>query len=212
MRLPIPISTIPEAARQVSNEAVGLFPFDTIWGITGLLTPSVVSRIQTIKGRAADQPFIVLLETEAMVSRLMGPPEDWQLALLRRYWPGPVTFVLPKAESVPMWVTGGRSTVAVRCPSAPWVREFLRAVGGPVVSTSFNRSGQPPVQFSEFLNLEGTDLDFVYSGLYGILPLVESAVVDLTVRGGRVVRAGLLAQSEGVSEGDSLDGSQGDKA
>lgn len=74
--------------------------------------------------------------------------EDMKRAM-SAHWPGPVTLVVPAKDTVPHSVTGGADTVALRLPSEPYMREYLNAWGGPLVSTSLNISGQAPVRRAE---------------------------------------------------------------
>src|SRR3989442_636976 len=171
-------------------------PTETVYGLGALaLEPLAVRAIYAAKGRAATNPLIVhvLGEDEARPLCARWPIEAQEL--VTRFWPGPLTLVLPRTERVPDEVTGGGSTVAVRAPSHPAARQLLARVRAPLAAPSANRSEHvSPTTASHVLRDLNGRIDAVLDG--GRCPVgIESTVVALTSAGPRLLRAGAVARS-----------------
>ena len=135
---------IQTAAQAIRDGRLVVFPTETVYGLgADAGNEEAVARIFAAKGRPADNPLIVHLESiawaEAVVDRL--PPVAG--VLFERFSPGPLTLVLPAHPSLPGIVTAGLDTVAVRIPSHPVARALLASCGRPVAAPSANRSGEP---------------------------------------------------------------------
>ncbi len=151
--------------------------------------------IYAAKGRATTNPVIVhvLGEDEARPLCARWPIEAQEL--VTRFWPGPLTLVLPRTERVPDEVTGGGPTVAVRAPSHPAARQLLARVGAPLAAPSANRSEHvsPTTARHVLRDLNGR-IDAVLDG--GRCPVgIESTVVALTPSGPRLLRTGAVPRS-----------------
>ena len=168
-------------------------PTETVYGLAAnALDAKAVRHIFEAKGRPAHNPIIVHVSSLAMARRCVS---DWPNAadrLARAFWPGPLTLVLPKADTIPPIVTAGGETVGVRWPSHPFVQAVIRACGFPLAAPSANRSTQ----------VSPTNARHVVKDLGGRIPLVvdggacqvgiESAVLDLTADPPRVLRPGMI--------------------
>lgn len=133
---------IAEAVRILRAGGVVAFPTETVYGLgADALNEAAVGRVFALKGRPAHNPLIVHIADAAGARRLVAcwPPEAEVLA--ERYWPGPLTIVLPRSALIPDLVTGGGETVALRAPDHPLALALLRAFGGPLVGPSANPSG-----------------------------------------------------------------------
>jgi L-threonylcarbamoyladenylate synthase len=140
---PTPAALRRAAAALKRGEPVA-FPTETVYGLgANALDPEAVRRIFEAKGRPDDNPLIVHVTGLPMARKLVReiPPEA--RALAARFWPGPLTIVLPKRRSVPDIVTAGLSTVAVRVPDHPVALALIEAAGVPIAAPSANRSGRP---------------------------------------------------------------------
>jgi L-threonylcarbamoyladenylate synthase len=138
----------PEIARAVAILRSGghvAFPTDTFYALgADALNGAAVRKVFQAKGRADGRPVPVLLADSADVMRVAREFPPLARALARRYWPGPLTLVLPAAPEMPTEVTAGGGSVGVRVPDHEMARTLIRAFGGPVTGTSANRSGGPP--------------------------------------------------------------------
>src|SRR5688500_11055348 len=134
---------INEIAQLLRDGKVVLLPTDTIYGLHALATePAAVERIAELKGREDNKPFIVLA---ASIDQLTDIGIEAEVDLLRRLnniWPAPLTAILPLRQPIP--ASRGASSLAVRIPALDWLRDLLTRTG-PLVSTSANRSGEPPI-------------------------------------------------------------------
>src|SRR5919199_3114015 len=181
------------AAAIVRSGGLVAFPTETVYGLgaNGLGT-AVVRGIFEAKGRPADDPLIVHLGTAAELGRVAVPNEASAL-LGARFWPGPLTLVLRKQPSVPLDVTAGLDTVAVRVPSHPVARALLDATRLPLAAPSANLFGRPSPTRAEHVlaDLDGR-IDAVLDG--GPTEVgVESTIVDVSSTPPRLLRPGGLA-------------------
>ena len=161
----------------LSNNGVLIMPCDTIYGIVCNSGPAE-ERIRDIKGRDNDKPFINLIPSSDYVSRLSGDKIDNTILSL---WPGPLTLVLNS-------LSGG--TVALRVPEDDFLRKILGLTGVPMVSTSVNRSGNPPLNsISDIISAFEKDVDMIIDG-GDLLHSVPSTIVDMTVKPHKILRQG----------------------
>ena len=187
---------LDEAAALLTRGGLVAFPTETVYGLGALaLEPLAVRAIYAAKGRATTNPVIVhvLGEDEARPLCARWPIEAQEL--VTRFWPGPLTLVLPRTERVPDEVTGGGPTVAVRAPSHPAARQLLARVGAPLAAPSANRSEHvsPTTARHVLRDLNGR-IDAVLDG--GRCPVgIESTVVALTPAGPRLLRTGAVPRS-----------------
>jgi L-threonylcarbamoyladenylate synthase len=187
---------LDEAAALLRRGGLVAFPTETVYGLGALaLEPLAVRAIYAAKGRATTNPVIVhvLGEDEARPLCARWPIEAQEL--VTRFWPGPLTLVLPRTERVPDEVTGGGPTVAVRAPSHPAARQLLARVGAPLAAPSANRSEHvsPTTARHVLRDLNGR-IDAVLDG--GRCPVgIESTVVALTPAGPRLLRTGAVPRS-----------------
>jgi len=186
---------INEIAQLLRDGKVVLLPTDTIYGLHALATePAAVERIAELKGREDNKPFIVLA---ASIDQLTYIGIEAEVDLLRRLnniWPAPLTAILPLQQPIP--ASRGASSLAVRIPALPWLRELI-ARTGPLVSTSANRSGEPPVETPSMLASELQDaIDAVIDG--GPRTGEPSAILDLTATEPRFIREGEQSFTQNV--------------
>ena len=140
--LPAQPESIALAAEVLRGGGVVAFPTETVYGLGALaLEPSAVARIFEIKERPHFDPLIVHVLDRPMLKRVVPRLSRLAEALIERFWPGPLTLVLPKGESVPGLVTAGLASVAVRMPSHWIARSLLAAVDAPLGAPSANRFG-----------------------------------------------------------------------
>jgi L-threonylcarbamoyladenylate synthase len=188
---------IAQAAAVLRRGGLVAFPTETVYGLGAhALDAQAVAGIFQAKGRPAGNPLIVHV---AAAEDILQVAADWaQLAgrLAQRFWPGPLTLVVPRGPGVPDVVTAGGPTVAVRVPAHPVALALLEAAGVPVAAPSANRSGllSPTLAEHVLLGLDGR-IDMVLDG--GPTPGgVESTVLDVTTSPPRLLRPGLISRGD----------------
>ena len=169
---------------------VGL-PTETVYGLgANGLDPQAVKKIFLAKGRPQDNPLILHICEPAQLEDLCHdiPPSAWLLA--ERFWPGPLTMVLPVRALVPKTTTAGLDTVAVRCPASAATREIIRLAGVPIAAPSANLSGKPSTTTAQHVlhDMDGKIEAVVDGGPCRVG--VESTIVDLTGQTARLLRPG----------------------
>jgi L-threonylcarbamoyladenylate synthase len=187
-------AVLERAAAVLRRGGLVAFPTETVYGLgADARQAAAVARIFAVKGRPANNPLIVHVATPAAARALVTdwPPVAQRLA--ERFWPGPLTLVLPRRPEVPAVVTGGGPTVAVRLPAHPVALALLQTADVPIAAPSANRSGQlSPTRAAHVLRSLGDQVDLVLDG--GPTPGgVESTVLDLTVTPPRLLRPGLVS-------------------
>ena len=172
-----------------------VYPTETLYALGGLgLLAAAAHRVRLAKGRADDKPLpLIVADTEAARALCRSWPAAAE-TLAARFWPGPLTLVLPASTRVPLEVTAGTGTVAIRVSGLPLARALSRAVG-PLVSTSANRAGEPPaVTCSEALAAVGAATALALDG--GACAGAPSTVVDLTGDRPVVLREGAVRRAD----------------
>jgi L-threonylcarbamoyladenylate synthase len=188
--------TEPDLVRRAADviRAGGLvaFPTETVYGLgANALDAEAVARIYEAKGRPPSNPVIVHVFADAVLNVAAIWPET-AAKLAERFWPGPLTLVVPKSDRVPDVVTAGGPTVAVRCPNHPVAQALMRAAGVPIAAPSANRSTElSPTRAEHVLTSLNGRIDLLLDG--GPCPGgIESTVVDVTGIVPRVLRPGLV--------------------
>lgn len=188
---------IARAAAVLRSGGLVAFPTETVYGLgANALDAKAVARVFAAKGRPAENPLIVHVADVAGARQFVAawPPAADQLAA--RFWPGPLSLVLPKRATVPDIVTAGGPTVAVRLPASAVARALVQAAGVPIAAPSANPSGRiSPTRAQHVLEALGGKIELVLDGGPTAGGL-ESTVLDLTVDPPRVLRPGLIAPSQ----------------
>lgn len=154
---------ITAVAKALKQGQVGLFPCDTVWGLIGLISEPVITRLFKIKNRDAKSAMLVLVANWDQVKFCTDPLTPWQIAELQKNWPGATTYILPKNKNMPDTLTGGRETIGIRMPQFQPLNTLLEMINQPLISTSANLSGAKPINKPEELDPKlKTELDFIY--------------------------------------------------
>ena len=159
-------SAVARAVELLRAGKLVALPTETVYGLAAdALKPEAVAQIFAAKERPQFDPLIVHLPARDWVDRVVRiPPEDRALVdqLMRRFWPGPLTLVLPRQPIVPDVVTAGLETVAVRMSAHPVFAQVVRSFNGPVAAPSANRFGR----------ISPTTAQHVVEELHGRIPLI----------------------------------------
>lgn len=186
-------STIAAAAELLRAGAVVAFPTETVYGLGADATnEAAVTKIFAAKGRPSDNPLIVHVAEPADITPLVTHMPDTARRLIEKFWPGPLSLVLPKSSAIPDITTASLSTVVVRCPQHPVARALIRVAAIPIAAPSANRSGY----------VSPTTAQHVYDDLAGRIPLIldagpvaegiESTVLDCTTTPPTLLRPGSI--------------------
>lgn len=183
---------IERAAQIIRAGGLVAFPTETVYGLgANALDATAVRKIFALKGRPATSPLIVHVASieQAREFAAEWPAEAEQLA--RKYWPGPLTLVLPKKAVIPDEVTAGLPTVGLRMPRHPVALELLRAAGVPIAAPSANRFTQlSPTTAQHVRQAFGEETPFLLDG--GACEVgLESTVIAVTKDGLEVLRPGM---------------------
>lgn len=181
------------AAEVLQAGGVVVYPTETVYGLgASAWNPDAVRRIQIIKRRQENKPILVLVHAEEAVFGLAAEVTDAGRALMRAFWPGPLTLVFTAAPHVPAELTLGLGTIGVRIPDHPLCRRLAALCGYPITSTSANVSGTPvPSTIAAIESELGPGVDLYLDA--GLLPTVlPSTVVDVSGPRPILVREGVL--------------------
>ena len=133
------------AAAELRRGAVVACPTEAVWGFScDPLNQRAVTSLLTLKQRPVEKGVILVAANLDQLAYYIEPPSRTALRRARDTWPGPATWVFPASPFTPPWITGSHDTVAVRVTAHPVLAALCLRFGGALVSTSANRSGQPP--------------------------------------------------------------------
>ena len=187
-------SNLIQAAQLLRDGELVAFPTETVYGLgANAMSPTAVDKIYVAKGRPSDNPLIVHLSGPEDVGSIASEVPAIAKELMRRFWPGALTLVLPKRSDVPSRVTAGLDTVAVRIPNNPVALELIQLAGVPIAAPSANRSGRPSATTWQAV---AEDLDGRVAGIVCGEPTrfgLESTVVDVTSNPPRILRPGSVS-------------------
>jgi L-threonylcarbamoyladenylate synthase len=134
---------IETAVQALRDGELVAFPTETVYGLgANAQNPVAVRKIFEAKGRPETHPLIVHLDSPRFLHRWVREVPESAMRLAERFWPGPLTMVMPRAANVHDIVTGGQDTVAIRVPSHPMAQQLLTAFGGGIAAPSANRYGR----------------------------------------------------------------------
>ena len=179
------------AARLIQSGELVAIPTETVYGLgADGLNPDAVAKIFIAKGRPQDNPLILHVAQASDMEQLCHHIPAGAYALAEKFWPGPLTLVLPARDIVPRRTTGGLDTVAVRCPDSAITREIIRLSGVPIAAPSANISGKPSTTTAAHVlhDHDGKIAAIVDGGPCRVG--VESTIVDLTEERPRLLRPG----------------------
>ncbi|HVJ85630.1 MAG TPA: L-threonylcarbamoyladenylate synthase [Caulifigura sp.] len=187
-----PITTdVYAAAEVIRRGGLAAFATETVYGLgANALDPVAAARIFEAKQRPAFDPLIVHIADRSMLAGLVREVPEAASKLIDRFWPGPLTVVLPKQNAVPDIVTSGLETVGVRLPAHEQARELIRSAGCPVAAPSANLFGHvSPTTARHVADQLGDRIDIILDGGPCHVGL-ESTVVDCCGPVPRLLRPG----------------------
>jgi L-threonylcarbamoyladenylate synthase len=188
---------IETAVQALRNGELVAFPTETVYGLGAHAGhPGALRRLFEIKQRPATHPLIIHLDSPRFLSRWAREIPVAANLLAERFWPGPLTLVLPRAESVNTLVTGGQDTVAVRVPAHPMAQQLLTAFGGGIAAPSANLYGRiSPTRADHVRDDFGSAVPVILDGGESKLGL-ESTIVACLNGSVRLLRPGSVTLSQ----------------
>ena len=187
---------IEKGVKILQKGGVIAFPTDTVYGLgADAFNSTAVERIYEIKNRPKHRQLPLLIADVERLATLAEPIPEIAWFLARRFWPGGLTLVLPKTDSLPAYLAPG-PTMAVRVPNHPVCLALIQHLGNPIIGTSANVSGQPAALTAEEVGQQlGGKIDFIING--GKCPGgKESTVVDVTHESPIILRQGIIPSYE----------------
>lgn len=169
------------AAEVLKNGGLVVFPTETVYGLgANALDAKAVSGIFEAKGRPSDNPLIIHISDKVMMESLASSRPEKMEILMDKFWPGPLTLVVPRSRIVLDIVTAGLDSVAIRMPSHPVALSLISMAGVPVAAPSANTSGRPSPTCAEHVieDLSGKVDVIIDSG--DVEVGLESTVLDIT--------------------------------
>ena len=183
-----------QAVELLKDGGVVAFPTDTVYGVgVDPLQPQAVRKLYRIKGRPDNKPIAILVGSIEDVERVAHSPSEPFSRLADRFWPGGLTLIL-EARDLPPEITAAGNTVGVRMPNHPLTLELLREFGGPIATTSANRSGEDPATSAGEVDAQlGDRVNLIVDG-GDTITKVASTVLDLSASPPRILRHGGISE------------------
>lgn len=172
-----PLVSLNDARRLLLDGGVLAYPTEAVYGLgCDPFNQQAVERILALKQRSVDQGLIVLIHDWAQLDSLIVSVPKARFTAVQATWPGPTTWVFPKAKLIPHWLSGAHDTLAIRMSAHPVARALCRHA--PLVSTSANMTGREPARdYQTLLTQFPEGLDGIVAGELGSSAL-PSAIID----------------------------------
>ncbi len=187
---------VQRAARVIQRGGLVAIPTDALYTIVAdPMNLQAVVRVFQAKGREPQRSLPLLVSDLLMAEDLSSELDSRFFVLARRFWPGPLTLIVPAAAKVPLKVTGNTGRLAVRQSKSTIAGQLLEAINGPLISTSANISGQPTAHsgIEVFFMMDGA-IDLVLDG--GHCVGEGSTTVDVTEAYFRIIKEGAISEQE----------------
>lgn len=194
-------ATLPDAlecaARLIESGKLVAFPTDTVYGLgADPFNLSAVSEVFRVKGRSFNRPLPLLVNSLDLAIELTSDPPRLFFELAEKYWPGPLTMVVPASRLVPLKVTGNTGNVGLRWPRAEFVISLITASARPLTGTSANLTDRPTCKTAAEVNDQiGESLPLILDG-GPTGDHASSTVVDLSGLRPRILRYGPITEEE----------------
>ena len=185
------------AAEVLRSGGLVAFPTETVYGLgANALDAGAAEKIYRAKGRPSDNPLIVHIADTKALGDVTGAVPQAAVPLIREFWPGPLTLIMPKSGKIPSIITAGLDTVAIRMPSHPVARALIKKAGIPVAAPSANSSGKPSPTMAKHVELDlSGKVDIIIDGGRSNVG-VESTVLDVTVQPPQILRPGGVTREQ----------------
>lgn len=191
--------SIEKAAELIKKGELVAFPTETVYGLgADALNPLAVAKIFEIKERPFFDPLIVHISEVSQLKRLILKEDERVDELAEKFWPGPLTIVLPKSSLIPDIVTSGLPTVGIRMPADETARELISRAGRPIAAPSANKFGRISPTRAAHVKKQLPDLEYILDGGKSSVG-IESTIIELTEKGFRILREGIITKEKLMS-------------
>ena len=192
----MPDNTLQIAAQHLRAGRLVAFPTETVYGLgANALDPLAVAKIFELKERPSFDPLIVHIADLAQLTDLVAQVDERVYRLAERFWPGPLTMVLPKTALVPDLVSSGLPTVGIRMPNHPLALALIREAGCPLAAPSANKFGRISPTTAAHVRKQLPGLDYLLDGGPTQVGL-ESTIIRLTDKGFQILRNGAITRED----------------
>jgi len=190
------LSTIEIAATYIKEGKLVAFPTETVYGLgANALDPLAVAKIFELKERPSFDPLIIHIANLQQLEMLVASIDTRVYKLVEKFWPGPLTIVLPKSNMVPDIVTSGLPTVGIRMPSNEIALALIRKSGCPIAAPSANKFGRISPTTAAHVKKQLPNVDYILDGGKTTVG-IESTIIKLTEYGFQLLRNGIITQEE----------------
>ncbi len=186
--------SVTVAATWINRGEVVAFPTETVYGLGADITnETAIENIFAAKGRPLDNPLIIHIHSPGQIQDVASEIPETANTFIRQFFPGPLTLILNRKETISPLVTAGLPTVGIRCPNHPVAREFLKRCNHPVAAPSANISGRPSATDWKAVHDDLKEkIRCVLKGPQSALGL-ESTIVDCSETPPRLLRSGAIS-------------------
>jgi L-threonylcarbamoyladenylate synthase len=189
-------SNIEKAAKYIQEGKLVAFPTETVYGLGGnALNPLAVAKIFELKERPSFDPLIMHIASIAQLEKLVLSTDERIYKLAEKFWPGPLTMVLPKSNIVPDIVTSGLPTAGIRMPGNEIALELIRISDCPIAAPSANKFGRISPTTAAHVKKQLPNVDYIIDGGKTTVGL-ESTIINLTDFGFQILRNGIITKEE----------------
>jgi L-threonylcarbamoyladenylate synthase len=184
------------AAKYIQEGKLVAFPTETVYGLgANALNPIAVAKIFELKERPSFDPLIVHIASLEDLTQLTDGADDRVTRLAERFWPGPLTLVLPKSSIVPDIVTSGLPTVGIRMPDNEIALELIRRSKCPIAAPSANKFGRVSPTTAHHVKKQLPGVDYILDGGKAHVG-IESTIIALNEKGFEILRHGVITREE----------------
>jgi L-threonylcarbamoyladenylate synthase len=187
---------IDKAARFIQQGKLVAFPTETVYGLgANALDSRAVAKIFELKERPSFDPLIIHIASMNQLEKLVLNPDERVYKLAEKFWPGPLTMVLPKSHIVPEIVTSGLPTVGIRMPGNAIALELIRKADCPIAAPSANKFGRISPTTAAHVRKQLPNVDFILDGGKTTIG-IESTIIKLTDYGFQLLRSGMITRAD----------------
>jgi len=190
------LNSIDVAAKYIREGKLVALPTETVYGLgANALDPLAVAKIFELKERPSFDPLIVHIASIHQLQDLVLNTDERVHKLAEKFWPGPLTMVLPKSNIVPDIVTSGLPTVGIRMPSNEIALDLIRISDCPIAAPSANKFGRISPTTAAHVRKQIPNVDYIIEGGKTTVG-IESTIIKLTDKGFQILRNGIITQEE----------------